>query len=634
MKNYFIFFIFCFCLCGLINDFLQGKREEVPRADSVRGGPHLEVTANDRIIAQPVSSRNPLVFEPFNRFDNELFGSLVLTWANAKVETSDGAQVAPRHTEAHHLGNAGCLIGAVVYGLKKGDTCQVEVRSSRFIRSSVSVVNVDRDDAVMTVGPTTSFNYEQLASLNQTVPFDVTIIVKRNDEQPVEKIEHWQAHQVNDCPTVFSMNYVRPDGSKFSRSVSAAYTVAGYVNENHPWIDSILKEAIRTKHCDSFVGYAGGEGKELWAQVTAIWQAIQNRGISYSSVASSTSSRRHYFQHIRFLDQSLSSAQANCIDGSVMFASILRKIGLNVGVVLVPGHAFVVVYSRDNDRRLFAIETTMVKSSSLLEAVRSATDGAENSLAKVYKSLDEKVEGYYEVNLTKCRDSGVLPIPFLANNSHLPALSVRKAERATLGGVGEQQVVAEASVPRTQSADPRALSRKAAVVEEIPVGMLQEQYFNSRGMMTSTQMVTRAREIADYFSAANMVSRDRRKLSTTFSQQADKLADVLKTDPNLFSNYSEWRDIVREIDRHRRAFNQRSSLPRLVIPSDLNLSQAQLREVEQAYGWSVSILRDVDPWEGLEATTSLNVSQLSAIVNRTRVICDALKLASSLPLEY
>ncbi len=46
-------------------------------------------------------------------------------------------------------------------------------------------------------------------------------------------------------------------------------------------------------------------------------------------------------QHVRLVGESSKSNQANCVDGSVLIASVLEKIGIETDLVKVPGQMFV-----------------------------------------------------------------------------------------------------------------------------------------------------------------------------------------------------------------------------------------------------------------------------------------------------
>ena len=113
------------------------------------------------------------------------------------------------------------------------------------------------------------------------------------------------------------------------------------MNEDHPWIEEILQDALRKNYVDAFVGYQGDE-TVVYEQVLAIWRVLQERGIRYSNIApAAAASVSVASQHVRLLDESIRYTQANCVDGTVLLASVLRKIDINPILVVVPGHMFV-----------------------------------------------------------------------------------------------------------------------------------------------------------------------------------------------------------------------------------------------------------------------------------------------------
>ena len=54
------------------------------------------------------------------------------------------------------------------------------------------------------------------------------------------------------------------------------------------------------------------------------------------------------------------AAPANCIDGAVLFASLLEGSSLNAALVLVPGHAFVAWEAWEGSDDWRFLETTMI----------------------------------------------------------------------------------------------------------------------------------------------------------------------------------------------------------------------------------------------------------------------------------
>src|SRR5262249_3321849 len=92
-----------------------------------------------------------------------------------------------------------------------------------------------------------------------------------------------------------------------------------------------------------------------------IWNMLQRRGFRYSNITTTSSvSDQVYSQYVRPLSESIRTSQANCIDGSVLFASVLRKIGLDVMLVLMPNHCLVLVFLDQQHKQPLFLETTML----------------------------------------------------------------------------------------------------------------------------------------------------------------------------------------------------------------------------------------------------------------------------------
>jgi hypothetical protein len=134
---------------------------------------------------------------------------------------------------------------------------------------------------------------------------------------------------------------------------------AGYVNEEHPYIDSILNSILQQGVVSSITGYQKNAATVI-SQVEAIWYYALEHGITYSSIScTSNPSTITNVQHIRFFDQVYNSRQANCVDACVFFASIMRKIGLKPVIFVEPCHAYLGYYTDSKRRTLRLLETTI-----------------------------------------------------------------------------------------------------------------------------------------------------------------------------------------------------------------------------------------------------------------------------------
>lgn len=365
-----------------------------------------------RPTPEPITQkpRQDYAFTGFGFDGKELFASSVLAYAGVSEDFDDGSEAPP--DVAPYEGEGWSQLGVALSGVKKGDRFRVTITADRFIKPSRFEFVAETDEAFVEVAPRTIYDYESLGRLRQSTPFNVTYTVQRGDEAPNTETQAWTAHQLNDCQLSGSNYYLTKKGEIKANPTVTSYGIAGFVNENHPWIDGILKDGLETRLCEAFSGYQLGN-KEVLKQVNAVWTALQRRRISYSSIATSTLSGHNAFQHVRFIDESMTAAQANCLDGSVVFASIMRKIGLNVSIILVPRHAYVAVLNDEGSELIFAVETTMLKGSRLEEAIEFATLRGPESLEKIHAKLDDPNEqSYQEINIRDARQLGIHPIPF------------------------------------------------------------------------------------------------------------------------------------------------------------------------------------------------------------------------------
>jgi hypothetical protein len=75
---------------------------------------------------------------------------------------------------------------------------------------------------------------------------------------------------------------------------------------------------------------------------TTVYQALREFEITYiNSVIDYGAGAGQFTQRTRLPRESLALKAANCIDGTVLMASLMEGASLNPAIVLVPGHAFV-----------------------------------------------------------------------------------------------------------------------------------------------------------------------------------------------------------------------------------------------------------------------------------------------------
>ena len=90
-----------------------------------------------------------------------------------------------------------------------------------------------------------------------------------------------------------------------------------------------------------FNGYQSGDENYLFQQMCAIWYVLQQTGVSYSNATQIPGQAEDVrVQNVRFFSQALASAQANCVEGTCMLASIYQRFDLFPYLILKPNHMF------------------------------------------------------------------------------------------------------------------------------------------------------------------------------------------------------------------------------------------------------------------------------------------------------
>ena len=306
-------------------------------------------------------------FEAWSYTGTDIYPSAIIATAtvdwhadaepDAEAEEAD-ADAEPDPDEAIVLGDPNGWVGARIFDVPEGAKIKVEVSGDGWLKPSRTEVTVEEESDEVIVMPKGIFDFAELGKIRQQRPATLTIKVSVNGKKLPDQSENVVLRSINECPFFVNFEDSPPD--------DLSWMFAAYVNENHPWIDSILKEALEAGLVDSFDGYQSGNPEKVAQQVFAIWHVLQRKGMRYSDITATPKSKFANAQIVRFLDDSVKSSQANCVDGSVIFASILTKLSIKCGLVLVPGHCFV-AFDLDPEGTLdpttetcIGLETTML----------------------------------------------------------------------------------------------------------------------------------------------------------------------------------------------------------------------------------------------------------------------------------
>jgi hypothetical protein len=115
--------------------------------------------------------------------------------------------------------------------------------------------------------------------------------------------------------------------------------LGAFVTPHEPSIQRFLRRAAERHPFKELKGYQDN----VTAQVRALFDALKHdAGIVYvNSLIAFDPAEGATSQRVRWPRQSLSEGQANCIDGTLLMASLLEAMSLNPAIVIVPKHAMV-----------------------------------------------------------------------------------------------------------------------------------------------------------------------------------------------------------------------------------------------------------------------------------------------------
>ena len=289
------------------------------------------------------------------RYDYEItddLGGNIFPSAILSIASTDAQIIIPSDTM--YLGNPKSIIGVRVRSSKPLSHVRVEVAETKFYAQSVSEFDLPKPDIDYIIYPDIIWNYEALKNNAQPEPISVVVDAEINGKKIGRKIQTFSVRSINECLLGY---YTK--GRKFH---DTGIFFAAYVNEDHPMIDQILREALNTRIVNKFLGYqARNTAAAVDKQVYALWNVLQKRNFRYSSVSNtSLSSNVVISQRVRTFEDALNSSQINCVDGSVLFASLLRAINIEPILVRIPGHMFVGYYTDSNRKNVNFLETTMI----------------------------------------------------------------------------------------------------------------------------------------------------------------------------------------------------------------------------------------------------------------------------------
>lgn len=333
-------------------------------------------------------------YELVDQLGGNLFPSAILS-----VATTNTQVIPPMSGE--YVGNPKSCVAIKLKSGHANTVVRIELAETPFYARSVSTFVLPKEHTEYIIYPDILWRYNALRDNEQAEPISVVANVEVDGKDLGQKVRTFSVRSINEC--LLGFNKQLPDGR--TRYVSTRLFYAAYVNEENPLIDKVLREALNTRIVRRFLGYQSTP-EMVDKQVYALWYVLQKRNFRYSSVSySSLSSNVVYAQRVRTFEDALNSSQINCVDGSVLFASLLRAINITPVLVQMPGHMFVGYYTDSAKKNLTFLETTMIGDVDLddyfpdekLDSTRTTKSQGEMSRLTFEKSKEYALREYMRV---------------------------------------------------------------------------------------------------------------------------------------------------------------------------------------------------------------------------------------------
>ena len=281
----------------------------------------------------------------------QLYPSYVLGVAGNSFESSK------RGGAPDYVGDVFGMVGAIFENPPLNAQIVVSIEATKYSGKAQETYTVNKKFRTLAIFPKIPWNYDLLRANDQATPLDFTVQVSINGKSTTQTATA-NLRAVDDCP-LWSRDYK-------GDSVNLNWMFAHYVNEGSPLVKDLLLEVQSKTKIKEFVGQQLGEEMALY-QLYAIWQVIRQKGYKYSSITTNgqniDANGRIISQRVRFFEDVCRERQYNCIDMTAYLASVLESIDISTAITLIPGHAFLAVYSNSDKTSAYYLESTLIGAS-------------------------------------------------------------------------------------------------------------------------------------------------------------------------------------------------------------------------------------------------------------------------------
>lgn len=268
--------------------------------------------------------------------------------------------------------------------VKNGKQTTIRVRITSYIEGytakAVNTLEVEKGSEV-TINQLPTLFPREIRPVTELTRATLNVLVEDIDTNKIETntTEPIWLLSVNSAP----IDVTDPTTEKIT---DLSRYLGAFVTPNSPSIIKYLRTAAKLHPEGRLYGYQ----QDVLPQVKAIFEALkQESEITYiNSIVTFNPEENAKTQRVRLPRESLDEKSANCIDGTLLFASLLEAGSLHPAIVIIPGHAFVGWQTKADGDEWTYLETTMISTNTFEEAVDIGTRKAKAFTAIAVKKPD------------------------------------------------------------------------------------------------------------------------------------------------------------------------------------------------------------------------------------------------------
>ncbi|WP_379988652.1 hypothetical protein [Dokdonella soli] len=323
----------------------------------------------------------------------------------------------PRAAPASAFGNGDGLISVRIHGADLPTALRLRVETAGLREPAVVEATRGAAGEVIELHPRLDWDVAQLRRLRGARRQPMRITLDGAGLTPQTRTLEVRLHPLDDA-----MYFAREGRDR----VDLGWVFAAYVNPRDPVVDEVLEQARAIDPAFDADVVPHTAAADL-RRAGAVWTALERHDLRYAGGDPALSRGPSLWsQRVRLPGDVWRDRRANCIDGSVLIASVFERIGIHPFIVLVPGHAFVGFRGDSGRGDAQYLETTLLgarlaRSDSASGGVSAPGIGAASFTAALaagrarWRKVAAKFDGrhrpdYALIDIGTARAYGIIPL--------------------------------------------------------------------------------------------------------------------------------------------------------------------------------------------------------------------------------